>query len=378
MLDARARELGLAHLLKPAPETVPTAREAVDVQSPGWQTARQRGPSFSLFFFSDNGSALGTGKYDLLTRFHRFGGLYPNPAILGAALATATTRVGIRAGSVVLPLHHPARVVEEWSVVDNLSGGRVGVAFASGWRSEDFVLAGTGHAHRKDVTTEALAVVQALWRGDLVPFETIDGARHHLRTFPRPIQPELPTWLAVAGNPESWRLAGRMGVNVLTMLGTQTVPALATKIAAYDESLAEQGHSRAQRTVTVVVHAFVGDNEKIVREAVRVPLQRYLANFLSQFDAARRPGAAPQPDGVDRDQLCAAAFDWYYEGAGLFGTPDRCRNLVGDLLRIGADEIACLLDFGVDPAAVLASLPYLNELREDVARQAACRPEESV
>jgi acyl-CoA synthetase (AMP-forming)/AMP-acid ligase II/acyl carrier protein len=51
--------------------------------------------------------------------FHAFGGLSPNPAILAAMLATRTQRLRIRAGSVILPLHHPLRVAEEWSVIDN-------------------------------------------------------------------------------------------------------------------------------------------------------------------------------------------------------------------------------------------------------------------
>ena len=38
-------------------------------------------------------------------------------------------------GSVVLPLRDPIRIAEEWALVDNLSGGRVGVAFASGWHA---------------------------------------------------------------------------------------------------------------------------------------------------------------------------------------------------------------------------------------------------
>ena len=58
--------------------------------------------------------------------FHAFGGLYPNPAVTSAAVAAITTRVRVRAGSVVLPLHNPIRVAEEWAVVDNLSQGRVG------------------------------------------------------------------------------------------------------------------------------------------------------------------------------------------------------------------------------------------------------------
>ena len=58
----------------------------------------------------------------------------------GAAVAAITKRVQIRSGSVVLPLHNPIRVAEEWAVVDNLSGGRVGLSFASGWHAGDFAL----------------------------------------------------------------------------------------------------------------------------------------------------------------------------------------------------------------------------------------------
>src|SRR5947207_2107346 len=65
--------------------------------------------------------------------FHPFGGVYPSPAVTGAAVAAVTSRVGVRAGSVVGPLHSPVQIAEEWAVVDNLSGGRAGVSFASGW-----------------------------------------------------------------------------------------------------------------------------------------------------------------------------------------------------------------------------------------------------
>src|SRR5699024_12726565 len=56
--------------------------------------------------------------------FQDFGDLFPQPAVLAAALAATTERVGIRAGSVVLPLHHPVRVLEDWSMVDAISNGR--------------------------------------------------------------------------------------------------------------------------------------------------------------------------------------------------------------------------------------------------------------
>lgn len=64
--------------------------------------------------------------------FHNFGGLFPNPAIIGAALAVTTTRIRIRAGSLIAPLHDVIQIVEEFAAVDNLSGGRVDLSFEIG------------------------------------------------------------------------------------------------------------------------------------------------------------------------------------------------------------------------------------------------------
>ena len=113
---------------------------------------KRRSVDFSLFFFSADGTAAGSEKYKLLMdaahfadtngfkavwtperHFQAFGGLYPNPSVLSAALAVSTKNVQIRAGSVVVPLHHPIRIAEEWALVDNLSNGRTGIAFATGW-----------------------------------------------------------------------------------------------------------------------------------------------------------------------------------------------------------------------------------------------------
>ncbi|MGZ4106711.1 MAG: LLM class flavin-dependent oxidoreductase, partial [Tumebacillaceae bacterium] len=128
--------------------------------NPNRKRRTDKGMDFSIFFFSGDGSTNEEDKYSMLIEsakfadrngfsaiwtperhFEDFGGLYPNPSVLSAALAVLTENIQLRAGSVALPLHHPIRFIEEWSVVDNLSRGRVAVALASGWHPTDFIIA---------------------------------------------------------------------------------------------------------------------------------------------------------------------------------------------------------------------------------------------
>ncbi len=53
----------------------------------------------------------------------------------------------------------------------------------------------------------------------------------------------------------------------------------------------------------------------------------------------------------------------YFQTSGLFGTPERCIEMIDQLKEIGMDEIACLIDYGIETESVLASLGKLNEVR---------------
>ncbi|QRK14210.1 LLM class flavin-dependent oxidoreductase [Archangium violaceum] len=346
---------------------------------------------FSLFYFaSATGGAPAADKYRLLLEgarfadehgfsavwtperhFHVFGGLYPNPSVTSAALATMTRRVQLRAGSVVLPLHHPLRVAEEWSVVDNLSNGRVGLSFASGWQANDFVLAPGNYASRKELLRQGIETVRRLWRGESLRLPDGAGKEIDVQVLPRPIQRELPVWVTAAGTPETFRQAGELGARVLTHLLGQSVEQLAEKIALYREAWRQHGHGPGPGHVTLMLHTFVGTDEAAVRETVRGPFTEYLR---SSFDLLKNLAQSLGQDirdlsEADMEALLAHAFERFYDTAGLFGTPESCQRMIERLKAIGVDEVACLIDFGVDTDAVLASLHHLNTLKE------RCRPE---
>ncbi len=338
---------------------------------------------FSLFYFASADDGQDADKYRLLIEgakfadthgfaavwtperhFYEFGGLYPNPSVTSAALAPVTASIQIRAGSVVLPLHDPLRIAEEWAVVDNLSNGRAAISFASGWQPNDFVIAPENYANRKEIMLHGIETVRSLWRGEKVRRRDGKGTEIEVRILPRPVQRELPIWVTAAGSPDTFRLAGEVGASLLTHLLGQSIEQLAEKIAIYRRAWREHRHGPGTGHVTLMLHTFVGSSDDEVREKVRVPFSNYLRSSVDLW-LARSPGQDIR-DFTEEElaDLVSYAFDRYFETSGLFGTTSTCLRMIDRLESIGVDEVACLIDFGIDFDSVIASLHHLDMLRQ--------------
>jgi natural product biosynthesis luciferase-like monooxygenase protein len=340
---------------------------------------------FSLFYFADVGQVT-DNRYELLIEgakfadthgfaavwtperhFHPFGGLYPNPAVAAAALAMVTERVALRAGSVVAPLHHPARIAEEWSVVDNLSNGRAGVSFASGWNAVDFALRPESYANNRTVLVETVEAVRRLWRGEKLPYLDGSGTETEIGIYPPPLQPELPAWLTSAGSVETFRTAGELGIGVLTHLLGQDLVDLGQKIEAYREAYRAAHPDGGPGRVALMMHTLLGPDREEIRELVRQPFGDYLRSSIGLFARAvgkDMPGLdLNRLTPSDLDFLVARAFDRYFDTGGLFGTVEDGTKMVEQLREVGVDDVACLIDFGVATDVVLDRLRFLDELR---------------
>jgi iturin family lipopeptide synthetase A len=347
----------------------------------------QKPVQFSLYYFGSYDAEFSTDKYNLLFKgakfgdrhgftaiwiperhFHAFGGFSPNPAVIAAALARETQQIQLRSGSVVLPLHHPIRVAEEWAVVDNLSQGRVGISFASGWHSHDFVLAPHNFGQHREMMFQEIATVQQLWQGESI--EAVDGLGKKIRvkTFPMPMQSQLPIWVTVVNNPDTYIRAGEIGAGILTNLMGQSVEDLAQNIALYRESLAKNGYPPASGTVTVLLHTFVGSDLEQTRQQAKQPFFNYLKSSLGLLQNMMKSQGLQidfdQLSPEDQDFLLSSAYERYLQTSALIGTPASCAQVVDNLRAVGVDEIACFIDFGVDEQAVLENLSHLNALKE--------------
>ena len=351
---------------------------------------------FNLFYWG-NDDGPGPRKYQLLLdgarfadangfnavwtperHFHAFGGPYPNPSVTGAAVAAVTSNLSVRAGSCVAPLHHPARIAEEWAVIDNLTDGRAGIGFAAGWQPDDFVLRPENTPpNNKPAMFEAIETLRKLWRGEAVEFAKADGTMHPVVTQPRPVSKELPIWVTTAGNPQTWKEAGEIGANVLTHLLGQSIDEVGGKIKIYHDALRGAGHDPADFKVSLMLHTYLADTRQEAEDIAREPMKDYLRSaaglikqFAWAFPAFKRPKGVTNAFEMDlgtlgEDELEAIldfAFDRYFQDSGLFGTVQDALARTEQLKRIGVDEIACLIDYGIAPDLVMQGLEPLAEV----------------
>ncbi|MDO6434617.1 LLM class flavin-dependent oxidoreductase [Flavitalea sp. BT771] len=346
---------------------------------------------FSLFYFGSVGDATGRNMYDLLfdtvryadnngfdavwtpeRHFNGFGGLFPNPSVMSAALAVATSHVELRCGSIVAPLHHPIRIAEDWSVIDNLSNGRAAISFATGWQPDDFVFSPDHYEGRHEYMLEQIELVRRLWRGESAQFKNGMGIMTELSIYPRPVQKELPVWITVSGKVDSFLAAGRVGANILTHLLWQDLEELKEKIARYRTCLEQHGFDPSSRKVCVMVHTYLGTSDEAVRAKVKQPLKDYFRTSTQLIRAMIKPGELSTVSANDdempahlMEELLEIAFNRFYEHAALLGNPDKCRSVIRRIKNCGIDEIAALIDFGLSREDIMQGLELLNDLRKE-------------
>lgn len=305
--------------------------------------------------------------------FDEFGGVFPSPALTSAALATATTRIQLRAGSLISPLHHTVRIAEDWAVVDNWSAGRAAVSFGSGWNANDFVLAPDRYDDRNAVMLEQIDQVRALWAGAELTLTNGAGRPSAVRLFPRPVQAELPIWVTSSGNPQTFQNAGARGLHLLTHLIGQTFDELAEKIALYRAARAEAGHDPAAGVVSLMLHTHLDEDADAAVRRSRTPFRDYLRTAVKlELKAAQGGGTISGGHRLPEDEipedlmgeLLDATYERYLAHGSLIGSPASSVSMVERAAAAGVDEIACLVDFGVPAETIPETVPGIARLSE--------------
>ena len=149
-----------------------------------------------------------------LGEHHRADYLVSSPATVLAAAAARTRRIRLTSAVTVLGTEDPVRVFQQFSTLDLISGGRAEIMAGRGSFAESFPLFYGQRpfdydrlfAEKLDLLLRLRRETAPHWSGEFRP--ALTGQEVH----PRPVQRELPVWLAVGGTPASAVRAGELGL----------------------------------------------------------------------------------------------------------------------------------------------------------------------
>ncbi len=100
---------------------------------------------------------------------------WPDSIVLLSAIAAATTRLRLVAGSVIAPLRHPLPVAKALATLDLIAEGRLVVQPTVGWHRSEYDALGVPFHARGALLDEHLAAWDVLWRTSPASF----AGRHY-------------------------------------------------------------------------------------------------------------------------------------------------------------------------------------------------------
>src|SRR5579863_2784908 len=201
------------------------------------------------------------------------------PNMLLAQLAGATKRVRLAPAVVLLPVHHPLHVAEEWATLDLLSGGRVDFAAGRGYDRLEYLPFGAPFQDSAEIFAEGLEILWRAWtetgkwshKGKFYSFDDIE-------VRPRPVQTPLRPYVACFSK-ISMALAARNDWNIIfaPFAAAMVYGSLAQGVRAFGEECAKHGRAARRAMCSYFIH--IADS-KAEEDYGREALLRYFKDAL--------------------------------------------------------------------------------------------------
>ena len=231
-----------------------------------------------------------------LSEHHLFeDGYLPQPLTFAAAVAARTRRLRIGTAILIAPFREPAQLVEEASIVDLVSGGRLDLGLGAGYRAPEYELFGREPERPLEQLFTCAREMRAL----------LDSGR----VTPPPAQSPFPLWMGCNGPVGAYR-AGRLGEPLLSIQPQVLEP--------YRRGLADGGRDPEKARMSGPVSLFLSDEPERDWPVV----SEYLAYQWNSYRRASVEGTdRPPPPPVDPERYRRRGLAAGLRGT-LIATPD--------------------------------------------------------
>src|SRR5262245_18313994 len=269
---------------------------------------------------------------------------WPSPLTVLAGFATRTSKMMLGTDIVVAAFHHPVRLAEDVAMLDVMSGGRVTLGIAIGYKPDEFALYGVDLEKRGARFEEQLAIMRGLWTQDRVSFRgkfyTVDG-----RLEPKPLtKPHPPVWIGGWGD-LTLRRAATLGDNWIPGPTADLARLLAGK-RRFLENRAEAGRLQPVVEWPLTRDLIIADTDQRARELAE---EHIMVAYRKEYAGGWRHPFIDASIATDLDRLMENRF--------LIGGPDQVIAKIRTLVdEYGMTHLICRTFF--------PGMPHTHIMRE--------------
>ncbi|MEE2058282.1 LLM class flavin-dependent oxidoreductase [Rhodococcus artemisiae] len=235
--------------------------------------------------------------------------LSSSPPVVLSNIAARTSTLELWTGVTTLSLLDPVRAFEDYSTLDNLSGGRLQLMIGKGNGTAQADLFHVTPDDQWDRNREGYELFRALWGSEKVTWDTrFRPPLTDAVTVPRPLQSRLTIWHGSATSRESVDLAAQYGDPVFSANVTNPIEPYADLIEYYSERWTAYGHDPADARVGA------GTAGLYVAPTSQEAVERFRPLFEQRLQFARESGLPVVFETVE---------DFVERSSALIGSPQQ-------------------------------------------------------
>jgi alkanesulfonate monooxygenase SsuD/methylene tetrahydromethanopterin reductase-like flavin-dependent oxidoreductase (luciferase family) len=255
-----------------------------------------------------------------------------SPPVVLSNIAARTSRIGLFTAVTTLSLLDPVRAFEDYSTLDNLSGGRLELIIGKGNGAAQAELFHVTTADQWARNREGYELFRLLWQNEHVTWSgRFRPPLVNAKALPRPLQDRIRIWHGSATSTDSVDLAARHGDPLFSANVSNSIEPYAELIRHYRDRWEYYGHQPEDALVGAGTAGFYITKKS--QEAVAA----YRPAFEARLAVQRRAGSPVVFHSIE---------DFVERSSALIGSPEQVIDKVGryheqlghEVMHLGADN----------------------------------------
>jgi alkanesulfonate monooxygenase SsuD/methylene tetrahydromethanopterin reductase-like flavin-dependent oxidoreductase (luciferase family) len=238
-----------------------------------------------------------------------------SPPVVLSHIAARTSQIALFTAVTTLSLLDPVRAFEDYSTLDNLSGGRLELIIGKGNGAAQAELFHVTAADQWDRNREGYELFRALWEHDEVTWAgRFRPSLTKAKALPRPLQPRIRIWHGSATSKDSVDFAARHGDSIFSANVTYPIEPYAELVRYYRQRWETYGRAAVDALVGAGTAGFH------VATTSQQALAEYRPTFETRLQFQRRAGLPVVFDSIE---------DFVARSSALVGSPEQIIDKVG-------------------------------------------------